>query len=163
MPSAGITLVLSGGGAKTAAHIGAARAVEEAGWTPVRYVATSMGAVVAAALAGGADREVLLGRLAQVGRAGVSRDLIAPVLGLFARSLLRAAPFRRAVEQIVSARRFAELGVTSESLDAPRQVEAVPRSPAAPELTALDGVPSALDDLLVQQGADDPARRAEGA
>ena len=64
---------------------------------------------------------------------------------------------------LVSARRFAELGVTSESLDAPRQVEAVPRSPAAPELTALDGVPSALDDLLVQQGADDPARRAEGA
>ena len=111
MPSAGITLVLSGGGAKTAAHIGAARAVEEAGWTPVRYVATSMGAVVAAALAGGADREVLLGRLAQVGRAGVSRDLIAPVLGLFARSLLRAAPFRRAVEQIVSARRFADLSV----------------------------------------------------
>ena len=64
---------------------------------------------------------------------------------------------------LVSARRFAELGVTSEPLDAPRQVEAVPRSPAAPELTALDGVPSALDDLLVQQGADDPARRAEGA
>ena len=108
MPSAGITLVLSGGGAKTAAHIGAARAVEEAGWTPVRYVATSMGAVVAAALAGGADREALLGRLAQVGRAGVSRDPIAPVLGLFARS---AAPFRRAVEQIVSARRFADLSV----------------------------------------------------
>ena len=73
---------------------------------------------------------------------------------------------------LVSARRFAELGVTSESLDAPRQVEAVPRSPAAPELTALDGVPSALDeptldDLLAQQDlsppADHPARRAEGA
>ncbi len=73
---------------------------------------------------------------------------------------------------LVSARRFAELGVTSEALDAPRQVEAVPRSPAAPELTALDGVPSALadptlDDLLAQQDlprtGDLPARRAEGA
>ncbi len=73
---------------------------------------------------------------------------------------------------LVSARRFAELGVTSETLDAPRQVAAVPRSPAAPELTALDGVPSALadptlDDLLAQQdlprSGDLPARRAEGA
>ncbi len=73
---------------------------------------------------------------------------------------------------LVSARRFAELGVTSEPLDAPRQVEAVPRSPAAPELTALDGVPSALDeptldDLLAQQApsrpTDDSARRVEGA
>ena len=73
---------------------------------------------------------------------------------------------------LVSARRFAELGVTSEPLDAPRQVEAVPRSPAAPELTALDGVPSALDeptldDLLDEQApsrpTDDSARRAEGA
>jgi DNA recombination protein RmuC len=73
---------------------------------------------------------------------------------------------------LVSARRFAELGVTSEPLDAPRQVEAVPRSPAAPELTALEGVPTALgeptlDDLLAEQarppsGAH-PARRAEGA
>ncbi|HEV2798329.1 MAG TPA: DNA recombination protein RmuC, partial [Nocardioides sp.] len=73
---------------------------------------------------------------------------------------------------LVSARRFSELGVTSEQLDAPRQVEAVPRSPAAPELTVLDGVPSALgdptiDDLLAQEAssgpAGDSARRAEGA
>ncbi|MBA3893935.1 MAG: patatin-like phospholipase family protein [Gemmatimonadales bacterium] len=111
MSAAGVTLVLSGGGAKTAAHVGAARAVEEAGLIPVRYVATSMGAVIAAALAGGADREPLLARLADAGRAGVVRDPLALVSGLFARSLLRAAPFRRAVEQIVPARRFAELSV----------------------------------------------------
>jgi DNA recombination protein RmuC len=66
---------------------------------------------------------------------------------------------------LVSARRFADLGVTSEPLEAPRQVEAVPRSPAAPELTALDGVPTAfgeptLDDLLAEQAS---ARRVEGA
>jgi NTE family protein len=109
--AAGVTLVLSGGGAKTAAHIGAARAIEEAGLVPLRYVATSMGAVVAAALAGGADREALLGRLAELGRAGVVRDPLALVRGLFARSLLRAAPFRRAVEQLVPARRFADLSM----------------------------------------------------
>ena len=73
---------------------------------------------------------------------------------------------------LVSARRFADLGVTSEQLDSPRQVEVVPRSPSAPELTALDGVPTALDeptldDLLAQQAdpdsTDHAARRAEGA
>jgi NTE family protein len=109
--AAGITLVLSGGGAKTAAHVGAARAIEEAGLIPLHYVATSMGAVVAAALAGGADREALLGQLAEVGRAGVVREPLTLVRGLFARSLLRAAPFRRAVEQLVRARRFADLSV----------------------------------------------------
>jgi NTE family protein len=109
--AAGVTLVLSGGGAKTAAHLGAARAIEEVGLVPLRYVATSMGAVVAAALAGGAEREALLGRLAEAGRAGVVRDPLALVRGLFARSLLRAAPFRRAVEQLVPARRFADLAV----------------------------------------------------
>ena len=111
MSADGVTLVLSGGGAKTAAHVGASRAIAEAGLAPVRYVATSMGAVVAAALAGGADRETLIGRLAEVGRAGIVRDPVALVSGLFARSLLRAAPFRRAIEQIVSARRFSELSV----------------------------------------------------
>jgi NTE family protein len=109
--AAGVTLVLSGGGAKTAALGGAARAVEGAGMVPVRYVATSMGAVIAAALAGGADREALLALLADAGRAGVARDPLALVSGLFARSLLRAVPFRRAVERIVPARRFAELSV----------------------------------------------------
>jgi NTE family protein len=103
--------VLGGGGAKTAAHVGAARAIAEAGLIPLRYVATSMGAVVAAALAGGAEREALVWRLAEAGRAGVVRDPLAIVKGLFARSLLRAGPFRRAVEQLVPARRFAELAV----------------------------------------------------
>ncbi len=111
MSRTGITLVLSGGGAKSAAHVGAARALQEAGLAPVRYVATSMGAVVAAALAGGSDRDTLLARLASVGRAGISKEPLALLRGLFAPSLLRAAPFRRAVEQLVAARRFAELAV----------------------------------------------------
>jgi NTE family protein len=107
----GVTLVLSGGGAKTAAHIGAARALEEAGLSPVRYVATSMGAVIGAALAGGAARETLLEALARVGRTGVAKEPLALLSGLFARSLLRPSPFRHAVEQLVGARRFAELAV----------------------------------------------------
>ena len=103
--------MLSGGGAKSAAHIGAARAFAEAGLSPVRYVATSMGAVIAAALSAGVSGEVLLARLAEVGRSGVVQDPLAFVSGLFARSLLRPDPFRQAVERLVPARRFAELAV----------------------------------------------------
>jgi NTE family protein len=109
--AAGVTVVLSGGGAKTAAQVGAARAMQEAGLVPLRYVTTSMGAVVGAALAGGADPEALLGRLAEAGRRGIARNPLALPGGLFARSLLRPAPFRLAVEQLVAARRFAELSV----------------------------------------------------
>jgi NTE family protein len=109
--AAGVTVVLSGGGAKTAAQVGAARAMQEAGLVPLRYVTTSMGAVVGAALAGGADPEALLGRLAEAGRRGIARNPLALPGGLFARSLLRPAPFRLAVEQRVAARRFAELSV----------------------------------------------------
>jgi DNA recombination protein RmuC len=69
---------------------------------------------------------------------------------------------------LVSARRFADLGVTSEGLDEPRQVETVPRSLGAPELTALGDFEDplrepTLDDLLAEPAADPPARRAEGA
>lgn len=106
-----VSVVLSGGGAKTAAHVGAARALEEAGCVPVRYVATSMGAVIAAALAAGVDREALLDRLPEIGRRGVARDPLAVMQGLFARALLRPAPLRRAIQAIVPARRFADLAV----------------------------------------------------
>lgn len=56
---------------------------------------------------------------------------------------------------LVSARRFADLGVTSEALAEPQQVESVPRSAAAPELTVLD-------DLLAREAQRPAARRAEG-
>lgn len=108
---AGVTLVLSGGGAKTAAHLGAARALAEAGLAPARYVATSMGAVLAAALACGVAPGALLDRLPEVGRRGIVRDPLAPLRGLFLRALLKPEPFRRAVEALVPARRFGELGV----------------------------------------------------
>jgi NTE family protein len=104
-----IEVVLSGGGAKTAAHLGAIRALSEAGLAPSRFVATSMGAVVAAGLAAGVEHEALLARLAEAGPRGISREPLAMVSGLFARSLLRPAPFRRAVEALVPARHFGEL------------------------------------------------------
>lgn len=104
-------LVLSGGGAKTAAHLGACRALREAGFEPAWYVATSMGAVIAAGLASGTGNDELLERMAQVGPRGVVRDPLAPVAGLFLRSLLKPAPLRAAIEAMVPARRFSDLSV----------------------------------------------------
>jgi predicted acylesterase/phospholipase RssA len=102
-------LVLSGGGAKTAAHLGACRALREAGFEPAWYVGTSMGAVIAAGLASGVGNDELLERIAQVGSRGVVRDPLAPVAGLFLRSLLKPGPLRAAIEGLVPARRFADL------------------------------------------------------
>jgi NTE family protein len=104
-------LVLSGGGAKTAAHLGACRALKEAGFEPAWYVATSMGAVVAAGLASGVGNDELLERMAQAGPRGVVRDPLMPVAGLFLRSLLKPAPLRTAIEAMVPARRFTDLSV----------------------------------------------------
>jgi NTE family protein len=106
-----VALVLSGGGAKTAAHVGAARALAEAGLAPARYVATSMGAVIAAALAAGADHGVLLDRLAEAGQRSVVRDPVALVAGLYGQALLRPAPLRQAIEALVPIRRFGDLPV----------------------------------------------------
>lgn len=114
-------LVLSGGGAKTAAHLGACRALREAGFEPAWYVATSMGAVVAAGLASGMGNDELLERMAEAGVRGVVRDPLMPVVGLFMRSLLKPIPFRNAVEHMVPARRFSDLNapltVTAVDLD----------------------------------------------
>jgi NTE family protein len=104
-------LVLSGGGAKTTAHLGACRAVKEAGFEPAWYVATSMGAVVAAGLASGVGSDELLERITEVGPRSVVRDPMAPVTGLFLRSLLKPGPLRRAIEELVPARRFSDLMV----------------------------------------------------
>jgi len=111
MSGRGVAVVLSGGGAKTAAHLGAVRALPEAGLTPSRYVATSMGAVIAAGLAAGVKPGMMLERLVDVGPRAIVRNRLAPVLGLYARSLLRPAPLRRAIEALVPARRFAELRI----------------------------------------------------
>jgi NTE family protein len=104
-------MVLSGGGAKTAAHLGACRALKEAGFEPAWYVATSMGAVVAAGLASGVSNDELLERMAEAGPRGIVRDPLTPVAGLFLRSLFKPGPLRTAIEAMVPARRFSDLAV----------------------------------------------------
>lgn len=111
MTSRRVVLVLSGGGAKTAAHLGAWRALHEAGLRPAHVVAVSMGAVVAAALCAGAVPDEVLARLVDVGRGSVVPDPDAPAAGLAARSLFRADGLRHGIEAVVPARRFDELAV----------------------------------------------------
>jgi NTE family protein len=107
-----VTAVLSGGGVKAAAHLGAARALREAGLAPSRYVATSMGAVMAASLAAGASPEEVVERARALRRHDFVRLSAAAMLqGLFATALLHAEPLRRTVARLVPATRFDQLDV----------------------------------------------------
>jgi NTE family protein len=80
-----------------------------------------MGAVVAAGLASGVGHDELLEKIAGEGSRSIVRDPLAPVAGLFLRSLLKPAPLRRLIEEVVPARRFADLAtpltVTAVDLD----------------------------------------------
>jgi len=100
-----------------------------------------MGAVIAAGLAAGVAAPVLLERLAEVGRRGIVRDPLALVQGLFARALLRPAPFRRAIEALVPARRFAELRM-------PVTVSVVDLDTGEPLLFGAGGDDAPLIDVL---------------
>ncbi|MGH7521484.1 MAG: patatin-like phospholipase family protein [Gemmatimonadales bacterium] len=117
-----VVLVLSGGGAKALAHAGAFRALEQANLVPSHIVATSMGAVIGAALGAGMPFEQIRRRAM-----GIRRKDVAPfdprvlLLGLFARSLFPASALRRAIASIVPKTRFEylriPLTVTATDLD----------------------------------------------
>ncbi|MDH4131460.1 MAG: patatin-like phospholipase family protein [Gemmatimonadota bacterium] len=108
--SPGVVVVLGGGGAKAAAHIGAYRAIREAGIQPERLVGTSMGAVIAALFAAGADPGTVLDRITGIGEGEfIQLDRFAFLRGLWARALIKPEPFRASVERLVVTQRFDEL------------------------------------------------------
>lgn len=105
-----VTAVFGGGGAKSAAQVGALRALEEAGLKPTRFVATSMGGVVAAAAAAGIGPDDLSRKLRSVRARDVAKPRpLAPVAGLWMPSLLRAEPMRQTLARLVPQERFADL------------------------------------------------------
>ncbi|HET7038939.1 MAG TPA: patatin-like phospholipase family protein [Gemmatimonadales bacterium] len=106
-----VVCALSGGGAKTAAHLGALRALAEHGLAPRHYVATSMGAVIAAALAAGVTHQQALDRLATLRRGDLGGLSPHALLGVYGASLFRLEPLRRLIARFVPARRFADLEV----------------------------------------------------
>jgi NTE family protein len=102
-----VVVVLGGGGAKTAAHLGVARALREAGIVPVRWIGTSMGGVIAAALASGQSDEALLERVVAIRRDDVLRsDWRGIARGIWANGIMKPAPIRRLIEDLVRATSF---------------------------------------------------------
>jgi NTE family protein len=67
--------------------------------------------VIAAGLASGVGNDEMLERIAQLGGRSIVRNLLAPVAGLHLSSLLKPGPLRQAIEDLVPARRFSDLGV----------------------------------------------------
>ena len=63
-PGPRVAVVLGGGGLRGFAHVGALRALEEAGIRPARFAGTSIGALVAAAYVGGMPLDLMLSRAA---------------------------------------------------------------------------------------------------
>ncbi len=105
-----VTAVLSGGGVKAAAQVGALEVLVEHGLVPTRYVGTSMGAVVAAVLAGGLSLDETIHRLGSIRRERVAAiDRTAFVTGIFARSFLRGAPLRETLGSLLPVARFSDL------------------------------------------------------
>ncbi len=137
-----VAAVLSGGGARAAAHLGAVRALLEHGLIPSHYFGTSMGAVMAAGLAAGASPEALLARVGTIRPKDFARpDPLAVVAGLYRPALLRASGLRRVLAAVVEARDFGELvtplTVTATDLDTGALVLFGAGGRSAPLLDAL--------------------------
>ncbi len=113
-------LVLSGGGLRGLVHVGAWRALLELGVRPDAIVGTSIGGLVGAAAAAGADWDVV----ERAGRSVVRKEVAAldrRVLllnGVHRPALFRGEVLRRYVEQLIPAQTFEELAI-------PFQVNAV--------------------------------------
>jgi NTE family protein len=136
-----VLLILSGGGAKAAAHVGALRALDEAGLRPAHIVGTSMGAVMGACHAAGLTPAMILERIQQVGPMGIVRSRLAPWGGLYLRSLLQGAPLRRAVAALVPVTSF-------DALSVPLTVTAADIDTGALALFGAGGRPAPLIDVL---------------
>jgi len=107
-----VVAVFSGGGAKALAHAGAFRALQQAGLEPNHIVATSMGAVVGAALAAGLPFEDVRRRSLSLRRQDIAPfDPLALVKGMFARSLFPASALRHTIERLVPPKRFEYLKI----------------------------------------------------
>jgi len=117
-----ITLVLSGGGAKTAAQLGALEVLGQADLVPTRIIGTSMGAVIGAGLAAGVPLAEVTAQLRTVDRAAVAAlDRTAFIRGLFAPSLFKGQRLRDTLGSLLPVDRFDQLrtplSVTAADLD----------------------------------------------
>ena len=101
-----VVCVMSGGGAKAAAHAGAMRALEEWDLEPGHFVGTSMGAVVGATFAAGLHYDDVLKRMMLISRRDVAQFSRTLLLGPFAESFLKAEPLKRTIDALVPVQQF---------------------------------------------------------
>ncbi|MEX2532273.1 MAG: patatin-like phospholipase family protein [Gemmatimonadota bacterium] len=89
-------LVLGGGGLKGLTHLGALKVLREAGFEPTGIIGTSIGALVGAAVASGADLDELIARARGLSRGDIARiDRRAVwVNGIRSESFFRETPLR---------------------------------------------------------------------
>lgn len=123
-----VVLVLSGGGMKAMAHVGALHALAECGRPPAEIIATSGGALVAALAAGGLGYEELVRLVTRIR----AEDLVAParadvlLRGLGAASVLRPAPLRDLLARLLPVNDFSRLclplRITATDLDSGEMV-----------------------------------------
>jgi NTE family protein len=106
-----VVAVLSGGGAKTACHVGALKALVERGLVPGHYIGTSMGAVIASCFASGLDYDAVVKRIAGLTRRDVAVPSTGALLGPFGKTLLRARPLKDTIARLVPAHSFDDLRV----------------------------------------------------
>lgn len=106
-----VVCVLSGGGAKGAAHVGAVKAMTEFGLVPSHFVGTSMGAIIGAMYASGLRYQAAVQRIGGLSRRDVAQLAPGAILGPLGRSILKEQPLRDAVARLVPARRFEDLVV----------------------------------------------------
>ena len=107
-----VVAVFSGGGAKALAHAGAFWALQQAHLEPDHIVATSMGAVVGAALASGLPFDEVRRRALSLRRKDVAPfNPLALVKGMFANALIPGSALRRTIARLVPAQRFERLKI----------------------------------------------------
>lgn len=140
--SSRIVAVLSGGGVRAAAHLGALTALRAAGLVPTHYVGTSMGAVIATGLAAGLAPADVAERLLTIReRDFFAVDRTAILRGVWARSVLKPEPFRRTLAGLLPVERFDQLGlplsVTATDLDSGAEVVFGALGETVPLLDAL--------------------------
>jgi NTE family protein len=104
-----VVCVMSGGGAKAAAHVGAMRALEEWDLEPGHFVGTSMGAVVGATFAAGLHYDDVLKGMMLISRRDVAQFSPSLLLGPFAESFLKAGPLKHTIDALVPVQQFDQL------------------------------------------------------
>lgn len=107
-----IALVMGGGALKGLAHVGALRAIREAGIEPAVYAGSSIGALIAAAAASGRSVEELTERALRVRRRDLFRINHMGMLmeRMLSPSIYLEAPLRALCEELVDEGTFEQLG-----------------------------------------------------